>query len=109
MATGAKWRKNNPLKDLNRSQRYMARKKNATQIDEINYARILERDGMFCYICEQDILPHHKMHFDHIVPLARGGAHTEGNLTPTHSQCNCRKQDRPFSELTPYDRRGPDA
>jgi hypothetical protein len=109
MATNALWRKNNPLKDRKRAQNYAARKKNAQQIGEIDYARILERDGLWCYICKQDILAYQKMHFDHVVPLARGGSHSEDNLKPTHAQCNCRKQDRLFSELTEYDRRGPDA
>lgn len=105
-ATSAKWRKANPLKDLRRSQSYTARKKKATTIDPVDYEHILERDGLWCYICEHAILPGQKMHFDHVIPLARGGEHTEDNLKPTHHVCNVRKQDKLLSEMTPFQRRG---
>lgn len=106
MATGALWKKNNRLKDRKRSQGYAARKKKASQIDTVDYARILERDGYWCHICEKDILPQDKMHFDHVIPLKRGGAHSEENLKPAHGRCNCRKHDKFLEEMTPYQRRG---
>ncbi|MDA1006565.1 MAG: HNH endonuclease signature motif containing protein [Actinomycetota bacterium] len=31
---------------------------------------------------------------DHVIPLARGGAHCEGNLQPLCGNCNRRKSDR---------------
>lgn len=99
------WRKSNPLKNAELSRRYTATKR-STSVDGVNYRFILERDGMHCYICEKDILPHHTMHFDHVVPLSRGGTHTEENVRPTHAQCNLRKHDKLLSEMDAFDRRG---
>lgn len=31
---------------------------------------------------------------DHIVPIAKGGAHTFGNTQPAHAQCNSKKRAR---------------
>lgn len=115
-ATAKKWRENNPLKDRKRSQNYAARKKQAS-ITDIDYQRIIDRDGYFCYICERAIDPLAKgkngLSFDHVKPLAgkgeNKGAHSEENLKPVHFCCNSRKQARPFFKLTAHDRRGPDA
>lgn len=54
-----------------------------------------------CYLCGQQL--DEDTHFDHIVPLARGGAHCNANLAPTHPACNWRKSDRFLSELDWYD------
>jgi hypothetical protein len=74
--------------------------------DKVSYERLLERDGMHCYICNKTILPEHKIDFDHVIPLARGGPHVESNIRPTHRACNRRKRNKLLSELTPHDRRG---
>lgn len=99
------WRQANRHKRRELGRRRDARKRNAT-ISTVNYEHILERDGMYCYICEQTILPHHILHFDHVIPLSRNGAHSEENIKPTHQQCNLRKGDRLLSEMTPFQRRG---
>ncbi len=83
-----------------------ARKKRASTIEKVDFASILERDGLFCYICEQAILPDQAIDFDHVIPLSRGGVHTESNLKPTHHLCNRRKFNKLLEELTPHDRRG---
>lgn len=75
-------------------------------IGEVSYHRILRRDGMHCYICSQPILAHHILHFDHVIPLSRGGAHSEENIKPTHQQCNSRKFTKLLSEMDAFDRRG---
>lgn len=75
-------------------------------IGAVDYERVLERDGAWCYICEQDILPHHDLHFDHVIPITRGGNHSEDNIKPTHKACNLRKYTRLLSEMTSYQRRG---
>lgn len=75
-------------------------------IGEVNYERILERDGAWCYICERAILPDQELHFDHVIPITRGGAHVEENIKPTHKVCNLRKYTRLLSEMTVYQRRG---
>ncbi len=101
------WTTRNYPKVLEACRRREARKRNA-RISRVSYTAILERDGRFCYICNQAILPHHKLHFDHVVPLARHGSHTPENIKPTHGCCNTRKNARLISELTHFDRRGPD-
>lgn len=106
MSTGAQWRKENPLKDRKRSQNYMARKKNAAIDNSIDYNALLEKHGMWCYICKQSILQGQSIQFDHVIPLVRGGPHHKDNLRPVHSQCNARKQGRLLEEMTPYQRRG---
>lgn len=100
------WMKRNPLKRREEIRRYHARKKYAT-IGDVSYERVLERDGRFCYVCEQDILPHHKLEFDHVIPLFRGGSHSEDNVKVVHALCNRRKADKLIEELTPFQRRGP--
>lgn len=105
-AYAKEWNKANPLKRQESNSRRTARKKASPVIEKIDFAYILERDGMICYICEKPIEPHHKLHFDHVIPLARGGAHTEDNLKATHNVCNCRKRDKLLSEMTPFQRRG---
>ena len=77
-------------------------------LEEVSYERILERDGLWCYICEQDILPSQKIDFDHFIPVSRGGMHSEDNIFVTHMTCNRRKHARLIEEMTPRQRRGPD-
>jgi len=81
--------------------------------DPVDYGRILERDGAWCYICESLILPEHAIEFDHVVPLVppkrsnrEPGTHTEDNIKVSHKVCNRRKHNRLLEEMTPYQRRG---
>lgn len=53
-----------------------------------------------CYLCGRLLAG--DVHLDHIVPLARGGAHSNENLAPTHDVCNLRKGDRLLAELDWY-------
>jgi len=58
---------------------------------------VVERDGAVCHICNAPIdialSGRHQMGLtiDHVIPLARGGSHTLGNLKPAHRVCNQRK------------------
>lgn len=104
-AQHAQWKRENALKITEINRRRDARKKAAT-IGEVDYERILERDSMWCHICEQDILPHQKVNFDHVIPLDRGGAHSEENIHVAHKTCNLRKGTKLLSEMTSYLRRG---
>lgn len=45
-----------------------------------------------CYYCPT-VIPGAKMHVDHIVPLAKGGAHAIGNLCASCPTCNLSKND----------------
>src|SRR6266568_5190894 len=83
------WRRDNPLSQRELTLRRNARKKAATT-EYVSYETILERDGMFCYICEKEILPDQKLEFDHVIPLIplQGelqGTHSDDNIKPTHA------------------------
>ncbi len=40
-----------------------------------------------CHYCEKNFPPS-ELTMDHVVPLARGGASTQGNLVPACRECN---------------------
>ena len=53
-----------------------------------------------CYLCGHELAA--PVELDHVVPLARGGAHTMANLLPTHQACNRRKADTLLADLDWY-------
>lgn len=91
-AQGRAYRRLNRVKLREKTMRYKARKQAAT-IGPVELDRILARDGWVCHICGELVAPG-ELSFDHIVPLAKGGAHTESNLAVAHKACNSRKRDR---------------
>lgn len=62
----------------------------ATTIEPINYERIMKRDRMRCHVCRKTVT-RASLHFDHVIPLALGGTHTEANIAVSHAKCNLRK------------------
>lgn len=60
----------------------------ATQVEEIDPRVIIDRDGMVCHLCTELIASWADLHFDHVIPLARGGPHTYENIKPSHRWCN---------------------
>lgn len=82
---------NRPQRAENQARRN-ARKRLAT-IEPVDFDEILERDGLWCYLCQSEVEPD-DIHFDHVVPLSKGGMHTMDNIRVTHSVCNLRKGDR---------------
>lgn len=87
------WRRTSPIAKLSMQETVMrrnARKKQA-RVGRVSYKRVLARDGNMCYLCGLPILPTDKLHFDHVIPLAKGGPHTEDNIRPTHARCNRQK------------------
>lgn len=103
---GAKWAKENRLRLRQRDMRRKSRER-AVTIGEVDYERILARDGYWCHICERDILPHQKLEFDHVIPIDRNGPHVEWNIKPSHRFCNRRKSNLLMEELTAWHRSGP--
>lgn len=59
------------------------------------YKDVLERDGMTCHICGETIPSLDELHFDHVVPLSKGGLHMLENVRPAHARCNRTKAARP--------------
>lgn len=63
-------------------------------VETFNSRSILERDGWTCGICHEPIdrdadpLNDWAATIDHIVPLAKGGEHTPGNVRAAHRYCN---------------------
>lgn len=101
------WNKSNPMSVRAYVLKRIALRKSATT-ENVDLNLILQRDGMHCYICNHEILPGHAFEFDHIIPLSRGGPHSSGNIGVSHKVCNRRKHNKLLSELTDFDRRGPD-
>ncbi len=92
-----KWRESNPLKFREYGHRRRARMA-AAQVGKVSYDKILARDGMHCYLCNSGIADG-DLSFDHVIPLIRGGAHSEDNVRTAHKSCNFRKNSRLLSEI----------
>ena len=64
----------------------------------VDYVAILAEHGMTCHICREPIAGRADLHFDHVIPLAKGGPHHADNIRPSHALCNIRKGDRLMAE-----------
>lgn len=68
-------------------------------VDSVSRWRVHERDGWTCHICgdpvDRDAVAPDLAApvLDHVIPLARGGSHSEGNLKTAHFYCNSVKRD----------------
>ncbi len=80
------WNEANPEKNREKARRYKAQKINAS-IGEVCYKTILERDGYVCHLCNGPV-EKDDVHFDHVIPVSRGGAHSMENIKVAHSYCN---------------------
>lgn len=82
------WKLDNPDKvKLNNAKRKA--QKLGTKVGRISFQAIKAK-GMVCGICGEPV--EGKYHFDHIIPLARGGTHTQDNLQIAHPSCNLSKK-----------------
>ncbi len=68
-------------------------RENATRIGPVSFKLILEIHGHVCHICKQEI-PAGCLHFDHVIPLSRGGGHAQDNIKPACARCNIKKGNR---------------
>lgn len=55
-------------------------------VGEVDYEAIHARHGMVCGICWNKI--EDKYEYDHIRPIAKGGAHSTENIQLSHPSCN---------------------
>lgn len=98
--TGLQW-KREYLKKHPGLEVAMAHKRRALQrAATINLSHIQEwmnyvksKDSAVCYYCQQQIA-REQIHFDHIVPLSRGGAHSVENLCVACASCNLSKNSK---------------
>jgi 5-methylcytosine-specific restriction endonuclease McrA len=51
---------------------------------------VLQRDGFICRLCGEPVNGS-ELHFDHRLPLSRGGSNESDNLQVTHATCNLEK------------------
>lgn len=69
-------------------------------VEDIKPRLIYIRDGWTCHLCKKPIdqtaqVPHPQAAtIDHIIPLAKGGAHERANVAAAHFLCNSKKGDR---------------
>lgn len=83
------WKINNPERRKQHAHNYNARKRGA-KVGHVDYIFITIRDRMVCYLCERKI-KRKDLSFDHVVPLSRGGKHSNDNIRSTHLACNLAK------------------
>ena len=95
------WIKNNPEKVKTRNRKRRALKRGN---DHIAYTEqeCLDFWGSVCYLCNKEIdlkAPRqvgkpgwrNGLHFDHVVPLSKGGPDQLNNVRPSHGGCNTTK------------------
>ena len=80
------WAKLNPLKRAANESRRRARQRE-TACGDVDYAAVVQAAHGICAICGL-LVGNEPAHIDHIIPLARGGSHTQNNLQFTHGRCN---------------------
>jgi 5-methylcytosine-specific restriction endonuclease McrA len=66
-----------------------ARRRHA-RIEQVNRRKIIIRDNSTCYMCHRK-LSYAEVIIEHVVPLCRGGSHSEDNLRVACPPCNRRK------------------
>lgn len=85
------WRLINPDAHREHHARRRASKRNG-RVTKADYAAILAEFGMVCHICGCGITTRQDLHFDHVIPLAKGGPHCSENIKPSHAKCNMHKK-----------------
>ncbi|NRQ35984.1 HNH endonuclease [Nonomuraea sp. NN258] len=91
-----RWREANPEKWALLNRANQRRRRSG---DKVDYSKILERDGWVCHICGYPIDGLDDLHFDHVIPLIKGGPHSLTNIRPAHAKCNLRKGAKLLEEL----------
>jgi len=61
--------------------------------------RVIERDGLYCVYCDDD-LRDAEIHMDHVIPESKGGETSYNNLQVTCRKCNLAKGTLSEDEFT---------
>jgi len=89
-----------PEVKVNYRHRYRARKRHAPGSHTFaDLAAIFEKQGGICFYCERQLASIQDGHFDHVVPLSRGGSDGPENLVFACPGCNWRKHARTPAEF----------
>lgn len=94
-AAVTRWEKANPLVRKVISQRRITRVKEAPGdgVTTEQWRAIVEAHGGMCAYCL--VKPYE--HMEHVIPIAKGGAHDPTNVVPSCATCNFRKQTKIIS------------
>lgn len=84
------WSRRNPERCREHTNKRRALKLQS-MTEPVDYMAILEEHGMICHICTIEIESLSELHFDHVIPLSKGGAHSHENIKPAHAFCNLSK------------------
>lgn len=99
-----KYRESDPDKYRQRDAAGSARRRNAV-VRKVDFLALRARDGDQCCICgslidfELTYPDRASPTLEHVVPLSRGGSHTQENTGMAHWLCNVLKNDRLMSEI----------
>lgn len=66
------------------------------------YRRLVERDGPFCFWCEERFSPDWPYSLDHLIPSSRGGGNQLNNLVLSCDWCNNKRGDMPAGKFKRY-------
>ena len=77
-----------------------ARRRNYADSERVDWLKVFERDGWLCHLCGRKTLKAKRGTYhdrapelDHIVPIAKGGHHTNANTACACRKCNRAKRD----------------
>lgn len=90
------WRKRNPHMISFHNNKYRALKVKASvnlKAIKAYLGSVRSKTFFRCYYCEKLFLSS-DVHFDHVVPLAKGGQHSVENLCTSCGSCNSSKKDK---------------
>lgn len=90
----ARWKAENPDRRGQLARKSAARRYErlrSASVEPVDFSAILAEHGMTCHICDGPIQSRSDLHFDHVIPLAKGGPHSADNIRPSHARCNLRK------------------
>ncbi len=77
--------------EIERDERHIKRERaKAKELRQTPYFQELFSKGV-CYYCQQSFKPE-ELTLDHVVPVARGGRSTRGNLVVSCRACNQKKK-----------------
>jgi 5-methylcytosine-specific restriction endonuclease McrA len=80
--------------DYQRKRRAKLRNGGTYRVTPRDRSRLMEKHHNRCAYCQQEFSQANPLQWDHVVPLARGGVDSIGNLLPACRRCNQSKGDR---------------